>query len=283
MSSDWFSEWDFDRGQRLQIRARHLHSEKTPYQELHVLEHEHLGRVLVLNGIIQTTSADEFVYHEMMAHVPILGRSRTGDLSVLIIGGGDGGMLREVLRHRSVTRAVMVELDGAVVEACKKYLGFHGDYQDPRVELRIGDGAAYVRSQAARARPFDVAIVDSTDPVGPGERLFTEAFVGDLAGCLLPDGVMVRQAGIPFLQIDEMPEALQLCERAFGTAEVFRAAIPTYQGGEMAFVAALKGGGTLREPHAEFRGRYYSPEMHRASFALPEFWRERIERKRAGV
>jgi spermidine synthase len=276
VSASWFSEWDFDRGQRLQVLVTPLYSEKTPYQEMQVLEHVHLGRVLVLNGIIQTTVADEFVYHEMMAHVPILGRPRREALSVLIIGGGDGGVLREVLRHAFVQRVVMVEIDGAVIEACKKYLGFHGDYQDPRVELRIGDGAAYVRDSGARGRPFDVAIVDSTDPVGPGERLFTESFVADLAGCLAPDGVMVRQAGIPFLQVDEMPEAHRLCARAFGAAEVFRAGIPTYQGGEMAFVAARRSGGSLREPGGTLRGRFYNPEVHRAAFALPEFWLARL-------
>jgi spermidine synthase len=276
MSASWFSEWDFDRAQRLQIRATPVHAVTTRFQELQVLEHEHLGRVLVLNGIIQTTVADEFVYHEMMANVPILGRAPGATRSVLIIGGGDGGVLREVLRHPQVERAVMVEIDAEVIEVCKKYLGFHGDYLDPRVQLLIGDGAAYVREESTRARPFDLAIVDSTDPVGPGERLFTEAFVRDLAACLTPEGVMVRQAGIPFLQRDEMPEAFRSGARAFGNAEVYRAAIPTYQGGDMAFVAARKGGGTLREPHMELRGRYYSPDVHRAAFALPEFWRERM-------
>ncbi len=273
--TELWHEHDFGTGIRPGFDVRRLYAETTPYQQLEVFEHDYLGRMLILDGIVQTTTADEFIYHEMMVHVPLLGRPAAAEpASVLIIGGGDGGVLREVLRHECVRRVVMVEIDAAVVEACKKYIGIHGDYDDPRAELVIGDGFAYVKSPEVRAQPFDVAIVDSTDPIGPSQTLFTEEFVSDLAACLSPDGVMTRQAGVPFVQRDELPGAAAQVARIFGAAEVYRAAIPTYNGGDMAFVAGVKGGGTLRAPRRELRGRYYSPEVHTAAFALPAFWQE---------
>ena len=146
------------------------------------------------------------------------------------------------------------------------------------MDLIFGDASEYVSSDAARSRPFDVVIVDSTDPVGPGPVLFTDAFLRDLAACLTPTGVMVRQAGTPFLQRDEMPEAVAQARRAFAAVEVYRAAIPTYHGGDMAFVVGHRaGGGSLRTPRSERSGRYYNSEVHRAAFALPSDWSRVID------
>ena len=273
--TELWHEYDFESGIRAGYEVRRLYAETTPYQKLEVFEHDFLGRMLALDGIVQTTTRDEFIYHEMMVHVPLLGRPAADEpASVLIIGGGDGGVLREVLRSDLVRRVVMVEIDAAVIEACKKYVGIHGDYDDPRAELVIGDGFAYVKSPEVRAHPFDVAIVDSTDPIGPSQPLFTEEFVADLAACLTSRGVMTRQAGVPFIQRSEMPRAVAQVERIFGRAEVYRASIPTYGGGDMAFVAGVKGGGTLQTPRLEFSGRYYNPEVHAAAFALPPFWQD---------
>jgi spermidine synthase len=275
--AEWWSEYDFESGTRLSLRVRRVHSEKTPYQEMEIFDSDYLGRVLVLDGIVQTTQADEFMYHEMIVNVPLLGRpgAKTGSpASVLIIGGGDGGALREVLRHEEVERAVMVEIDRAVVEASAQHVGIQGDYDDPRAELVIGDGSAFVKSPAARERPFDVVIIDSTDPVGPGELLFTDEFMRDIAACMAEEGVMVRQAGVPFYQRDVLGRVADQARRVFGRNEVFRVAVPTYQGGDMAFVVGLPAGYSLRTPHREWVGRYYNPEIHAAAFALPTWIRE---------
>ncbi len=274
-AAGWWHDFDFGTGISIGLDVRELHAEQTPYQMLQVFEHGHLGRVLALDGIIQTTLADEFIYHEMISHVPLMGLARA-PRSVLIVGGGDGGVLREVLSHEEVERAVMVEIDERVVEVTAKYLGLHGNYDDPRAELVIGDAADWAK-RAAAGEPFDVVIVDSTDPVGPGEVLFTEAFLGDLSRCMSDDGVMVRQAGMPFVQRDELPAAFRDAERAFGSAEVYSAPVPTYSCGAMAFVAGLKDGRSLREPRAERTARHYNADLHRGAFALPTWWRELIE------
>ncbi len=275
--AEWWSEYDFGIGMRQSLLVRRVHSEKTPYQELEVFESDQLGRILVLDGIVQTTQADEFMYHEMIVNVPLLGRpgASTGSpASVLIIGGGDGGALREVLRHEEVERAVMVEIDRAVVEASARHVGINGDYDDPRADLVIGDGSAFVKSATAREHPFDVVIIDSTDPVGPGELLFTDEFMRDLAACMTDDGVMVRQSGLPFGQGDVLGRVAGQARRVFGASELFRVAVPTYYAGDMAFVVGLPAGQTLRTPHREWVGRYYNPEIHTAAFALPTWLRE---------
>ncbi|MFQ5698817.1 MAG: polyamine aminopropyltransferase [Myxococcota bacterium] len=269
-SLEWWDDVDFGQGMRQSFRVRRLHSEQTEYQRIEVLENPHLGRILALDGIVQLTQRDEFVYHEMMAHVPLCGRKAAGSpASVLIIGGGDGGTLREVLRHPEVERVVMVEIDGAVVEVTARLLGVAGDYEDPRVDLRIADGTAFVRSEEARAAPFDVVVIDSTDPVGPGAALFTDAFMADLVACMTSDGVMVRQAGLPFLEPDAFARTAAQARPAFACDEVFHCNIPTYYGGNMAFVVGLCGGGTLARPRLEWSGRHYNPAVHAAAFALP--------------
>ncbi|MBW2279598.1 MAG: polyamine aminopropyltransferase [Deltaproteobacteria bacterium] len=274
-AAGWWHDFDFGTGISIGLDVVELHAEQTQYQMLQVFEHPHLGRVLALDGIIQTTLADEFIYHEMISHVPLMGFARP-PRAVLIVGGGDGGVLREVLTHPHVERAVMVEIDERVVEVAAKYLGLQGDYDDPRAELVIGDAAEWVR-RAAGGAPFDVVIVDSTDPVGPGEVLFHEKFLSDLSECMSEDGVMVRQAGMPFVQRDELPSAFRDAVGAFGSAEVYSAPVPTYSCGAMAFVAGLKDGRSLREPRDERSGRHYNPDVHRGAFALPTWWRELTE------
>ncbi len=278
--AEWWYEVDDPTTICQGLKMRRLYSETTPFQKLEVYEHDILGRVLVLDGILQTTQADEYVYHEMLVHVPLFGRpfSNRADagLSVLIIGGGDGGTLREVLRHPEVKQVVMVELDEAVIQASAEYLGIHGDYNDPRVKLIIGDGSAYVRSGSDRHRLFDAVIIDATDPVGPGRALFTPQFFSDVRDCLAPDGVMVRQAGVPAYQFDVLEEGVTYLRQVFGVAEVYRAAVPTYLGGDLAFILSTKDGRSCRQPQRTFSGRYYNEAIHSASFALPTWWREKI-------
>lgn len=272
--AEWWNEDDFQMQIRLGLKMRLLHAETTPYQQLEVYEHDVLGRVLVLDNIIQTTQGDEFIYHEMLTHVPLLGSSLAArkNVAVLIIGGGDGGILREVLRHDWITRVVMVELDAAVIHTAAKYLAIHGDYQDPRVQLLIDDGSAYVRSSEARVQPFDAIIIDAPDPAGPGEALFTASFFRDVRACLTPSGVMVRQIGVPMYQQEVFKLGVARVQASFGKAELYRAAIPTYMGGDMAFVVSRNDGGSSRQPCIDFTGRYYNRAIHTSAFALPTCW-----------
>jgi spermidine synthase len=256
-AAEWWNEDDFQMQIRLGLKMRLLHTETTPYQQLEVYEHDVLGRVLVLDDIIQTTQGDEFIYHEMLTHVPLLGGlfAIRGDVAVLIIGGGDGGVLREVLRHDWVTRVVMVELDEAVIRTAAKYLAIHGDYQDPRVQLLIDDGSAYVRSPEARTQPFDVIIIDAPDPVGPGEALFTTSFFRDVRACLTPSGVMLRQIGVPMYQ-----------------QEVFKLGVARVR--DIFDNMGCNDGSACRQPCIDFTGRYYNRAIHTSAFALPTWWQE---------
>ena len=253
-----------------------LYEERTPFQHMRLFYTPLWGRALVLDGVIQLTEKDEFIYHEMMVHVPLYGMKRAPE-SVLIIGGADGGALREVLKHESVKRVVQVELDEAVLIACKKYLpGICGNWDDPRVELIIGDGAKYMKEAAQKGEQFDCILLDSTDPVGPSLVLFDHPFHRDLSKCLAPDGVVVRQAGLPLTMPDVAPFVVCRFKDHLPGVWTYRAPVPTY-GDEMAFVGASKDGSPFNEPRVEYRGRYYNPEVHRGAFAIPSWWQDLIE------
>ena len=259
------------------VRKRLL-ARKTPFQKMELYDTVGFGRMLVLDKIVETTEADEFIYHEMMVHVPLY--THPDPKSVLIIGGGDGGVLREVLRH-PVERAVMVEIDGAVVKAAKKYLRkICGDaFKDPRAELIIGDGAAYVRDTDER---FDVVIVDSTDPLGPSTPLFGKAFYRNAARILRRDGLLVRQTGSAFLQGPELTAAVKHARTVFPCVKVFVSSVPTYVGGCFTHPLMGKADFSKRITAQAVRRRfarhplemkYYNPDVHAAAFALPEYVR----------
>ena len=254
-----------------------LFEQRTPFQRLLIFDNPQWGKGLVLDGIVQTTVGDEFVYHEMMTHVPILGRKEPTE-SVLIIGGGDGGVLREVLKYESVKRVVQVELDEAVIVACRKYIPeICGDWKDPRVELIIGDGAKYVKEARERGEKFDVIILDSTDPIGPAIVLFQRPFHEDLSACLTDTGVVVRQSGLPVTMPAVMPFIRKRFQDVFEKVEVYLAPMPTY-GGEIAFVAGSRNKEeSINVPQRDYEGRYYNPSIHRASFCLPGWWKKLIE------
>jgi spermidine synthase len=213
----------------------------------------------------------------MMAHVPILAHGSAR--SVLIIGGGDGGMLREVARHASVENITMVEIDSAVVEMAKTYLPNHSNeaFEDPRMNLVISDGMDFVRSTDKR---FDVIISDSTDPIGPGEVLFTEDFYAQCKRILNTGGVVATQNGVPFFQIDEVLHTAQRMGQHFTDQTFYSAAVPTYYGGIMTFAwgsddASLRmlDVDTIHQRYqaSGISTRYYTPEIHQASFALPRY------------
>jgi spermidine synthase len=258
--------------------GRMLYDSETEHQRIRVFENARFGRVLTLDGVVQTTEGDEFIYHEMLAHVPVLAHGAAG--RVLIIGGGDGGMAREVLRHRSVEHVTMVEIDAGVVEFSKQYLPSLSDgaFDDPRLDLVIADGADFV---ANTDRRFDVAIVDSTDPVGPGEVLFTDTFYGRTKRCLNEGGILVTQNGVPFMQGDELSGTMRAFRDLFADTACYIASVPTYVGGPMAFGWGTDGGARqtpLETLRARYRAsgistRYYTPEVHAAAFALPGYVR----------
>ncbi|MCR4378517.1 MAG: polyamine aminopropyltransferase [Rhodospirillales bacterium] len=270
-------------GQSFEVE-RVLYRDKTEHQDLIIFDTPTFGRVMALDDVVQVTTRDEFIYHEMMTHVPIFARScavdKVGD--VLIIGGGDGGILREVLRHKSVACVTLVEIDRAVVELAQEYFpGISvGAFDDVRTDLIIADGVTFV---AETDRRFDVVIVDSTDPVGPGEVLFTESFYADCHRVLKAGGALVTQNGVPFFQPQELTTTFRRMDKSFKDVSFYTAVVPTYSGGFM----TLGWGSddtTLRDVPLEalqrlfkaaaIETRYYSPEMHKAAFALPPFIRD---------
>lgn len=250
--------------------------QQSAFQELLVIETRGFGRVLMLDGVVQATERDEFIYHEMMTHVPMFAHGAVK--RVLIVGGGDGGILREALRH-PIEQATMVELDPDVVAICRQHMPTlsAGAFDDPRARLLFADG---VRFMADSTESFDVIIVDSTDPIGPGEVLFTESFYADCRRRLTPGGVLVTQNGVPLLQPEETTTTSRRLAKVFADSRFYVAAIPTYVGGFMALgwasdnAALRRLGADVLAPRfraAGFETRYYTPELHVASFALPAF------------
>jgi spermidine synthase len=205
-----------------------LFEERTDHQELIIFNNARLGRVMMLDGVVQTTEADEFIYHEMLAHTPIFAHGNAK--SVLIIGGGDGGILREVIMHMGVEDIVMVEIDRSVVDRSREFLPNHsrGAFEDSRLDLVIDSGARYVEHSQKK---FDVIITDSTDPIGPGEELFRARFYQQCAKLLNPGGILVTQNGVPFFQGEEMINTYQRMEGVFASRAFYFAAVPTYIGG----------------------------------------------------
>ena len=278
---DWFTETLWPHwAQKIKVKEV-LYHDQTEHQDLIVFESEAWGRVLALDGVVQTTTADEFVYHEMLVHSPILAHGRAEE--VLIIGGGDGGCLREAIKHPGVKRITQVEIDAGVIEFCKQYLPTLSDgaFEHPKARVTIADGAKYAKETDDR---FDVIIVDSTDPQGPGAVLFTEEFYRDCRRMLKPGGVMVTQCGNPSIHPDEL-EFTQSRQRAAGFADVtyYFAAVPTYIGGSMALGFAsddpalrLVDAQTLAARQVPGGLRYYTPEIHRAAFAHPAWMIRRV-------
>ncbi|WP_372615342.1 polyamine aminopropyltransferase [Aquicoccus sp.] len=274
--SDWSTETlHADYAQSLRI-DRLLYDSETGHQRLRVFENPTFGRVLTLDGVVQTTEGDNAIYHEMLTHVPILAHGAAR--RVLIVGGGDGGMAREVLKHASVEHVTMVEIDAGVVEFSKEYLPTlsQGAFDDPRLDLVIADGAEFMKTTTGG---FDVIVVDSTDPIGPGEVLFTDTFYGHAKRALAPNGILVTQNGVPFLQPDELTNTMRAFRALFADATCYLATVPTYAGGPMAFGWGTDGDARATPPDV-LKGRfeaagltpfYYTPAVHRAAFALPGY------------
>lgn len=265
-----------DYAQALQ-ETRVLYDSQTEHQRLRVFENDRFGRVMTLDGVVQVTEGDNHIYHEMLTHVPLFAHGQVR--RVLVIGGGDGGMAREALRH-DVAQVTMVEIDRGVVDFCREYLPAlsAGAFDDPRLELVIADGADFMRETDGG---YDVIIVDSTDPVGPGETLFTDHFYGHAKRALAPGGILVTQNGVPFMQGDELTGTLRAFRNLFDDAGCYLAGVPSYTGGPMALGWGTDGDwrhvelATL-EARVHASGLdfgYYTPEVHKAAFALPAYVR----------
>jgi spermidine synthase len=256
-----------------------LHATQTPFQKLEIFDHPHFGHVLVLDGLIQTTQTDEFCYHEMLVHPTLASLERVE--RVLIIGGGDGGTLRRVLQH-GPSEVVMCEIDEAVITACREFMPdiSAGAFDDPRVRVVIGDGAAFA---AEHEDAFDAIVVDGSDAVGPATVLFSEAFYASCRRALRPDGVFVSQSGSPMYQLDEFRMAFGNLSATFEAVEPYLSFVPTYPGVLWSYTAATDGKPVshtsplvvrLRLAERRISTRFYTPELHQGVFALPEFVRE---------
>ena len=280
MTDTWLNETLYpDWGQRFRF-TRQLARVQSPFQDIAIFETESHGRVMTLDGVVQITEGDEFVYQEMITHVPLLAHGAAKN--VLIIGAGDGGVLKHVLMHKGVERVVMVEIDGEVINLAKNFLpGIGGEaWTNPRANVIVGDGVDYVAQAPDNA--FDVIIVDSTDPIGVGEALFTDAFYRNASRILTPRGIIVNQCGVPFMQADELRETSQRRAQFFPYVSAYVAAVPTYVGGLMTLGWAGKEEAATRLPVEEIvrraeaagitgKSQYWSPQVHVASFALPPY------------
>ncbi|MDD9149049.1 MULTISPECIES: polyamine aminopropyltransferase [unclassified Sporolactobacillus] len=265
---------------------RQLYCGQSDFQRIDVFESKEFGRFLTLDGYMMLTEKDEFIYHEMIVHVPMAVHPAVK--RVLVIGGGDGGAVRELVRYPSIERIDLVEIDRQVVDVCRKYLPqTAGRLDDPRVSIYYEDGLKFVRT---RENVYDLIIVDSTDPFGPGEGLFTKEFYGNCYKALTAEGLMVNQQESPFYPVDAvaMQRAHKRIVESFPISRVYQAHIPTYPSGHWLFGFASK----KYHPVADFdaakwrdlglKTKYYNTKIHVGAFALPNYVKKLLEEVEPG-
>ncbi|MCS7244617.1 MAG: polyamine aminopropyltransferase [candidate division WOR-3 bacterium] len=251
-----------------------LHSERSKYQEILVFENEFFGKVLVLDNLVMTTTKDEFIYHEMLAHVSL--RSHPNPKNILIIGGGDGGTLREVLKY-PINKVLLVEIDEKVIEVSKKFFSeLSSSFNDKRVEVIIMDAIKWVKNES---RKFDVILIDSTDPIKIAEGLISEEFLFNLKKLVFENSIVCMQSESPFYHIDTIRTIYQRFKKIFSNAYIYTAPIPTYPGGYWSFTISFQ---SLEYP--KIRNYYfiedlkfYHDEMYDAVFKIPKFLKDAIE------
>ena len=245
-----------------------LRVEQTPFQHLAIVNTEQFGRMMLLDGMVMTTDTDEFVYHEMITMVAI--NSHPAPRNVLIIGGGDGGALREAVRHPEVQRAVLVEIDDRVIQASRDFFpNLAWSFDQPKAEVIVDDGIEYIKNHQ---NEFDVIMVDSTEPVGPAVQLFSTGFYMACSAALKEDGMLVVQSESPFINTDVIKMAYGGVRSVFPLTKLYLANIPTYPSGLWSFTIGSKKHDPeipVREYGAELK--YYNQDVHRASFKLPNF------------
>ncbi|NJE54034.1 polyamine aminopropyltransferase [Thermococcus sp. 21S9] len=272
-----FIEW-YPRGYGVGFKVKErLFETQTKYQRLELYETEGFGKLLVLDGTVQLVEIGEESYHEVLVHPVML--AHPNPRRVLVIGGGDGGTLREVLRHESVEKATMVEIDEMVVEVSRIYLGIdRGAFDDPRAELIIGDGVEYLKNTEER---FDVIIVDSTDPVGPAKLLFSEEFYRTAYEKLNEKGLYITQAGSVYLFTNELIDAYKAMKRVFDKVYYFSFPVIGYAS-PWSFLVGVKGDVDFRKvdvSRAPEKLYYYDPERHETLFQMPKYVRELLEKE----
>ncbi|MDO7786986.1 polyamine aminopropyltransferase [Desulforamulus aquiferis] len=274
----WYTERNIVPGLALSVEvSKTLHSEQTEYQHLAIVETPLCGRMLLLDNIIMTNIKDEFVYHEMISHVAL--NTHPNPKKVLVIGGGDGGAIREIIKHPSVEKAVLVEIDRRVVETSIEYLPeIACGLKDPKVEVHYKDGIKYVQDHK---NEFDIILVDSTDPIGPAVGLFEGDFYKSCHEALKEDGIFVAQTESPYYNEELIPKVQKDIRANYPITKLYLAFIPTYPGGCWSFTMGSK----KHDPEAVdfsnwagYKTRYYNPEIHKAAFVLPNFVRELISK-----
>ncbi|KAG7883751.1 hypothetical protein KL938_002336 [Ogataea parapolymorpha] len=286
----WFREEsdEFFPGQAMRLRvAEILHVEKSKFQDVLVFRSTDFGNVLVLDGIIQVTERDEFAYQEMITHVPLF--AHPNPKKVLVIGGGDGGVLREVLKHDCVERATLVEIDESVINLSKKYLpNMAKSLSHEKVQVVLADGFEYLKNTAARDEvdKYDVIITDSSDPDGPAEAFFQKQYFELLYNALNANGMVISMASENiWLNIDKLRSLKNICSQVFAVTECCYCTIPTYTSGQIALMCCSKNPDLkVSAPHrAESRNReaqlfrYYNSAIHSASFVLPRWAADKLK------
>jgi spermidine synthase len=276
--------WISEKWENVETRYRIkevLFDEKSEFQHMQIVDSISYGRMLLLDGIVQTTEKDEFFYHEMMVHPAAL--THPEPKNALIIGGGDGGILREVLKYSSIEKCTIVEIDRKVIELCQKYLpGICRDaFDDPRTDLVIADGAQFIKETDAS---YDLVIIDSPDPIGPATILFSEAFYTNIHKLIAEFGIMVRQTGSVHLQVEEQKEACRLLRSIFKNTNLYAYIVPTYVGGLFSSVFCsdqIQPFDITEEILDQKKLKYgietlyYNPTIHRGAFQIPQFLKER--------
>lgn len=278
--------WLTDKNDSIASSFRHtgeiLFREKSPYQMVEVLDTYAYGKMLVIDKMVMTTEKDEFVYHEMITHPAMLMHKEPKN--ILVIGAGDGGTIKELFKHSSVEKITMVEIDEVVVKASKLHLPeISKEFSNPKLELIIGDGIQYVAD--AKDETYDLVIIDSSDPVGPAEGLFSEVFFQNVYRILKKDGIMTAQSESPRFNEKACQELFEVYDKVFGASNVYPyiAQIPTYPSGQWAFAYATKSG---LSPKTDFdrnmKGlkdlKYYNEDLHFGAFALPNFVKELLNK-----
>ena len=251
-----------------------LFSAQSPFQKVEILDSDSaLGKILTLDDLMMTTEGDEYFYHEMIAHIPMMNHKEPK--TVLVIGGGDGGTVREVLKHDTVEKVVLCEIDGMVIDACKKYLPtIAGELDNPKVEILVEDAIEYIKT---KKNEFDIVLIDSTDPMGPGEGLFTEEFYTNVKKSLKKGGIVAAQSESPVVNKEEIKKMYTLLKKVFPITSTFTSPIPTYPGGYWAWafcsedVEPLSYIDEKRCEQITKNCKIYNKEYHLARFALPNF------------
>ena len=284
----WFTDRDEDQALSLRYTGDVLYEESTPYQKVRVLDTYAYGKMLVLDEMVMTTEKDEFHYHEMISHPAVF--SHGNAKNILVIGGGDGGSVRELLKHDSVEKVTMVEIDEKVIEACKEHLpSIAASFDHPKLDLIIGDGIEFVNKAADGA--YDIVIVDGSDPVGPAEGLFSTDFYKDCYRIIADKGILVAQGESPHFNENAFVEVHQTLEDIFGEDRAFVNLFfaPTYPTGMWSFQWGIKGDydptdltgkdDAIKDFTSSQNLRYYNERVHRSAFALPGFVSEMLDRK----